>query len=318
MPDNTPQITVLMPAYNAAAYISDAINSVLQQSFTDFELLIVNDGSTDDTVNVIGSFTDSRIVLINQINGGVAAALNTGLAHARAPYIARFDADDICYHKRLEIQYDFMRSNPDYIILGSAADYMDMQGNYVFNYQPAAHNDDQIQHLHYTVCPFIHSTVFYKKSIVLEAGGYNTHAYGFEDHFLWRHILKKGRVFNFSQPLITVRLNPGSVTMDEKWCSQRFLHIKYAALQKASITPTQGDELAHISKTEHKPEIKEGAYHALLAKKFLWNNHQPAKARENLKEVLSVNRLHWKSYGMFMLSFLPAGILLKLYNTIKQ
>ncbi len=317
MQTNAPQITVLMPAYNAAAYIREAIDSVLQQTFTDFELLIVNDGSTDETVDIIRSYEDNRIVLINQANGGVADALNTGLKHARAPYIARFDADDICYHKRLEIQYDFMLSNPEYIILGSAADYMDMQGGYVFNYQPAGHSDDQIQQLDYTVCPFIHSTVFYKKAVVVEAGGYNTHAYGFEDHFLWRQILKQGKVFNFSQSLITVRLNPSSVTMDEKWCSQRFLHIKYSALQKTCITEAQGEELFHISATEHKAEIKEGAYHALLAKKFLWNNHQPKKARENLREVLSVNRLHWKSYGLFALSFLPEGVLLKLYNTIK-
>src|SRR5476651_1795687 len=110
---NNPPITVLMPAYNAGKYIGDAIKSVLEQSFGDFELLIVNDGSTDDTVKIIESFHDPRIRVIHQDNQGVAAALNNGLKHARSPYIARFDADDICSHKRLEIQYDFMLSNPE-------------------------------------------------------------------------------------------------------------------------------------------------------------------------------------------------------------
>lgn len=306
-----------MPAYNAASYIADAIASVLQQTFANFELLIVNDGSTDNTAEIIRSFDDSRIVLINRPNGGVAEALNTGLKHARAPYIARFDADDICNPKRLEMQYDFMQSNPEYHILGSAADYMDMYGNYVFNYQPPAHSDEQIQHLDYALCPFIHSTVFYKKDVVISAGGYNKNALGFEDHLLWRKIVKKGKVFNFSHPLIKVRLNPESVTIDEKWCTREFRHIKYAALQKASITEAQGNELQRIAKAQYRPEIKQGAYYALLAKKFLWNNHQPAKARENLKEVLQVNRLDWKSYGLFILSFLPESVLLKLYNTIK-
>jgi glycosyltransferase involved in cell wall biosynthesis len=76
---NHPQITVLMPAYNAAGYIAEAIASVLQQSFTDFELLIVNDGSTDNTLDIINAFDDERIVVISQENAGVAAALNTGL-----------------------------------------------------------------------------------------------------------------------------------------------------------------------------------------------------------------------------------------------
>ena len=94
---NNPTITVLMPAYNAGNYIGEAIASVLAQTFTDFELLIINDGSTDQTTAIIRQFNDPRIVIINQENTGVAAALNTGLQHARAGYIARFDADDVCY-----------------------------------------------------------------------------------------------------------------------------------------------------------------------------------------------------------------------------
>lgn len=317
MESNKPAITVLMPAYNAAAYIAEAITSVLQQTFTDFELLIVNDGSTDNTTEVIRSFNDSRIILINRNNGGVAEALNTGLKHARAQYIARFDADDICHPKRLEVQYDFMVSNPQYHILGSAADYVDMYGNYVFNYQPPAHSDEHLQLLDHTLCPFIHSTVFYKKEVVVAAGGYNKYALGFEDHLLWRNIAKSGKVFNFSQSLIKVRLNPESVTIDEKWCPKEFRQIKYSALQKAHITEAQGMELQRLAATQYRPEIKQGAYHALLAKKFLWNNHQPTKARQNLKEVLQVNRMDWRSYGLFILSFLPESVLLKLYNTIK-
>src|ERR1700749_3368895 len=97
-----PKITVLLPAYNAEKYIAKAICSVLAQTFTDFELLIINDGSTDDTEKIIRSFDDSRIVVINQENKGVSAGLNVGLAHARAPYVARFDADDICMPNRLK------------------------------------------------------------------------------------------------------------------------------------------------------------------------------------------------------------------------
>jgi glycosyltransferase involved in cell wall biosynthesis len=312
-----PKITVLMPAYNAGNYIAEAIASVLAQSFTDFEFLIVNDGSTDNTLDVIHSFGDSRIIVISQNNQGVASALNTGLHYARGKYIARFDADDICHPKRLEIQYDFMRSNSGYYILGSAADYMDMSGSYVFNYQPPGYSDEQIKQLDYAQCPFIHSTVFYQKDVIVAAGGYNKNALGFEDHLLWRSLVLAGKAFNFSQSLIKVRLNPESVTIDEKWCTRRFRQIKYDALQKGSITDAQGAELRDIAKEQYHPKIKQGAYYALLAKKFLWNNHHPAKARQNLRGALQVNRFDFKSYALFALSFMPGGLLLKLYNTIK-
>src|SRR5688572_21507514 len=96
-PEDKIKVTVLMPVYNAEKYVRDAISSILNQTFTDFELLIVNDGSTDDTGRIISSFNDPRITLVEQPNMGVAAALNKGLEYAKAEYIARFDADDICY-----------------------------------------------------------------------------------------------------------------------------------------------------------------------------------------------------------------------------
>jgi glycosyltransferase involved in cell wall biosynthesis len=91
-----PKITVLMPAYNAEKYIAEAINSVLDQTFSEFELLIVVDGATDRTLAIAASFTDERIVLIPKAHSGIADTLNYGLALARAPLIARFDADDWC------------------------------------------------------------------------------------------------------------------------------------------------------------------------------------------------------------------------------
>src|ERR1700761_448098 len=126
MLEHQPHISVLMPAYNAEKYIGTAINSLLKQTFSSFELVIINDGSTDNTINIINAFNDKRIKLVDQQNKGIAAALNHGLKIARAPYIARFDADDICMPERLEVQYNFLSMNPDYVIVGSDADYIDM------------------------------------------------------------------------------------------------------------------------------------------------------------------------------------------------
>ncbi len=306
---NEPKVTVLMPAYNADKYIAEAITSVLGQSFADFELLIINDGSTDDTAAIVASFKDPRITLINQQNKGVAAALNLGLAHARAPYIARFDADDICYANRLKIQYEFITTYPEYSIIGSAADYVDVGGHFIFTHHPAAHLNEEIQQLQYSVCPFIHSSVFYKKEVIVNNGGYNEHAYTYEDHFLWVNILKDQKACNLSQALIKVRLNPESITIDEKWHSRKFRSIKYSTLRKRSITEAEGIELYQISGKHHSPKVKEGAYYALCGKKFLLNNYQPEKARMNVVRAISLHPMRLDNYLLYTVSYLPERLI---------
>jgi len=294
-----------MPAYNAEKYIAEAISSVLRQSFGDFELLIINDGSTDGTMRVIRSFKDQRIVLVNQENMGVAAALNTGLKIAKAPFIARFDADDVCYADRLKVQYDFITVHPQYDIVGSAADYVDVDGNYIFTQHPAAHLYEEIQELKYTVCPFIHSTVLFKKEVIIDNGGYNEHAHTYEDHFLWVNILKHQKACNLSQPLIKVRLNPGSVTIDEKWRTRKFKEIKYTSLKTCTITEAEGIELQEISERQFVRKIKEGAYYALCCKKYLVNNYQPGKARLHILKAIGIHPLRLDSYLLLIVSFLP-------------
>ena len=104
----TPPVTVLLPVYNAAPYLREAVDSVLAQTFTDYELLIINDGSTDDTANILASYKDERITIVTQQNIGLIATLNKGLSIAKGKYVARFDADDVCYPDRLKLQYDFL------------------------------------------------------------------------------------------------------------------------------------------------------------------------------------------------------------------
>lgn len=311
---NNPAITVLMPAYNAGNYIHEAIASVLAQSFTDFELLIVNDGSTDQTIDVINSFDDERIVIVNQENLGVAAALNKGLEHARAGYIARFDADDVCYPERLQIQYDFMQRHPEYQVVGSAADYMDVEGHHLFTQEPAAFSSSQVQQLKYTICPFIHSTVLYKREIVIDNGGYNEWAYTFEDHFLWLQILKEQKACNLPEALIKVRLNPESVTIDEKWRPRKFLDIKYAALKKHCITQRDSDRLHAIGREQYSHRVKHGSYYALCGKKFLLNNYQPKKARRHMAKAISIHPLRLDNYLLYTLSYMPERLITLLHK----
>ncbi len=132
-----------------------------------------------------------------------------------------------------------MTSYPEYSVIGSAVDYADANGRYIFTHHPEGHINEEIQQLKYSICPFIHSSVFYKKDVIVNYGGYNEHAYTYEDHFLWVNLLKNEKACNLSQSLMKVRLNPESVSIDEKWHTGKFRAIKYYPVGRKRIIQAQ-------------------------------------------------------------------------------
>jgi glycosyltransferase involved in cell wall biosynthesis len=311
------KISVVMPAYNAGKYIREAINSVLAQTFSDFELLIINDGSTDNTLEVIASFSDPRIILINQeVNKGIAAALNTGLLHAKTEYIARFDADDVCFPERLAIQFDFLETHPDYILTGSDAEYVSESGEHLFHFKCISHTNDHILKKINNYCPFIHSSVMYRKDAVLRAGGYSLYAHNFEDYFLWVRLHKYGRFYNLQKPLIKVRFNPYSSTIDEKIRGRHFRKLKREIILRGVITKQEGDTLYNIIKSQDTKKIKESSYYSLCGKKYLVNNHQPKKARASLLKAIRIYPLRIDNYGLYLLSYFPASFISRVHKML--
>ena len=311
---NEVSITVLMPAFNAALYISEAIQSVLQQTFTDFELLIINDGSTDETENTIRDFKDERIVLINKTHEGISQALNIGLQHAKGKYIARFDADDICFPERFARQVYFLETNPDYVITGTDAEYILESGEFLFNFKCIAHSHYEIMKRLYFYCPFIHSGVMYRKDAVIQSGGYSANAHHFEDYLLWVRLAKKGKLYNIPEALIKVRFNPASATIDEKWRGKKFRQLKKKIIHCGTITAEEGNKLLEIIKQQNTEEIKQGAYYALCGKKFLANNYEPKKARRQIKKAINIRPLRWDNYALLMASYFPEKIISWLYK----
>lgn len=309
----TPKVSILMPAYNCANYIAEAIESVLNQSYTDFELVIVNDGSTDATASVVNSFKDERIRLITRVNGGVSAALNTGLEHVTGEYTARFDADDVCYPHRIQKQVDFLSTHPDYVMVGSDADYMTDEGDYIFTYRNIGHTNQEINDRIKVYCPFIHSSVMYRTQAVKALGGYEIKAHTFEDYFLWQKLVKLGKVFNFTEALIRVRFNPASVTVDEKDRDPIFITIKKKALENGWIS--EEEEKVLLSSIKRlSVEAKTASYYRMLAKKFLWNNYRPQQARKNLIKAIKIQPFNTVAYPLFILSFCPKVFINYIYN----
>lgn len=312
------KITVLLPAYNAAPYIREAVDSVLNQTYTDFELLVINDGSTDNTLEILKSYTDPRLRIIDQQNMGLVKTLNKGLSLADSKWIARFDADDVCYPERLQQQMDFLESNPDYILVGSEADYMDEAGNFIFTYKFRYYEDEEMRANGFRQCPVIHSAVTFSRQAVLDAGGYDDDAITFEDHLLWRKLSAYGKMKNLPVPLIKVRFNADSVTIDEKWRGKEFQELKARSIEAGKVSPEDLVTLKDILKKQNFTAYKKAAYHSMLGKKFLWNQHKPKMAREHLKKAIDSMPGKAEPYMLYMMSYLPGGLLDLIYTKFKR
>lgn len=206
------ELSVIMPVYNAGQYLAEAIESVINQTYTDFEFIIINDGSTDNSLEIIEEYSDVRIILIDQQNKGLAATLNVGLSVATGKYIARMDADDICLPRRFEKQLKYLHRNKKVKLLGTAIETIDANGNTISYDIPYVGNRLLKYYLFNIGNPFKHPTIVAEKSLIVRNGGYNeTINKYFEDYFLWSKIARQADVAILPDILLKYRITPGSI-----------------------------------------------------------------------------------------------------------
>lgn len=208
------KMSVLMPVYNARKYIKAAVDSILNQTFTDFEFIIINDGSTDGTSGILEAYAeqDSRIRLISRENKGLVASLNEGLELIKTPLIARMDADDIALPTRLEEQFNFLTLNPDTVCVGSFFEVINEQGDGLTVLESPVTNDDIQDDLikgHTVLC---HPTVMMRTAAVLEVGSYKDEYYLVEDLDLWLRLGEVGLLANIPKTLMKYRVLESSVS----------------------------------------------------------------------------------------------------------
>ncbi len=307
-----------MPAYNAGLYIEEAVSSILEQTFRDFEFLIINDGSKDNTMELLSQYKDPRIRIINRENRGVIASLNEGISLASSELIARMDADDVCYPQRLQVQYDFLMANPDYLAVGSDAEAIDKEGNYLLHLSPLGHSYEEIKNTVHLKVPFIHPCVTFRRRAVEKVGGYPVNALHFEDHLLWRKLIETGKVCNLRETLLKVRFNPESVTIDERWIGQPFLDIRKRSIQAGMVSQEDAALLRTKVNFHVRPEFKHASYYAMVAKKYLWNKTDSVKARQHLGESLRQYPYKLSVYLLYLASFVPASLRKLIYGKLKK
>lgn len=285
-----PIVSVVMSVYNGLPYLEEAVQSILEQTFEDFELIIINDGSADGSKALLEHLagSDDRIRLLHQENQGLIASLNRGVDIARGKYIARMDADDISYPERLERQVDFLNNQPDVGILGTQVETIDTNGTvqkqFSFPTDPAV----VAWRLMFECC-LTHPSIMMRRSLASGLNGYAEDALHAEDYELYTRALLCTNIVNLPDTLHQLRRWDGTITATKRdiqiWTCCRVA----ASLHTKILDETINESIAHFL-TWHSHETVERALHETDA--------------DNMAEVHAYLRA---LYNAFVRRFLPDG-----------
>jgi glycosyltransferase involved in cell wall biosynthesis len=206
----TPSISIIMPVFNGEKYLIKAIDSILNQTYKDFEFIIIDGGSSDNSKEIIENYTDERIMTIYKANYGLVDSLNLGISLSRANWIARMDADDISYPNRFEEQLKYI--NEDIAIIGSQADIIDKDDKIFGTTSFKVNHDEIVTDLVNQNSTLIHPSVVINKFKLNLAGGYDPKMLSAEDYDLWLRISKVGKIINVNKTLFALRKHESNVS----------------------------------------------------------------------------------------------------------
>jgi len=228
--DNTkPSISILMSAFNEAKYIKASIESILHQSFTDFEFIITDDDSNDGTLDILKKYAskDSRIKIIEHFKQkGLAFSLNEQIETSKGKYLARMDGDDIAHPDRLKKQLQFLEKNDDIGMVGSFCREISNNGKFIALWKRPT-SDHLIKKSIFHFNPFIHSSIMIRRDVIIDAGMYNTECKYAQDYDLWLRVAKKSKLANLNEPLIDLRVDWDKLKSKNKEARKNKLKILF-------------------------------------------------------------------------------------------
>lgn len=238
-----PRVSVLMPCYNAFGTLDEALDSLVEQTLADFEIIAVDDGSTDDTLPRLQEWgrREPRLKICVQEHGGIIQALNAGLGMCRAGYIARMDTDDYCYPERLEGQVDYLEAHPETAVVGCLVEgYPDPQVRQGFriyiDWLNSLVSDEDIRREIFVESPFAHPSVTFRREWVESAGGYQEQGWA-EDYDLWLRLYLAGARFaKLPRALLKWREHPERLTRtDSRYSLENFIRAKAHYLARGPL-----------------------------------------------------------------------------------
>lgn len=234
------KLSVILPVYNGAKFVDEAVRSIREQTFRDFELIIINDGSTDDSGKILAAHVaeDSRICLVNRENRGLIKTLNEGLALATGEYLARMDADDISVPERFEKQLAYLESHPECVLLGSSIMLIDEHGHELKKVDYCVEPMGKLMRY----CAIAHPTVAGRTEAFRRLGGYREAYKHAEDYDLWLRMAESGKLVNLPDYLLRYRIHQNSIGMryTAEQTAVSAVAVKAAKLRRAGdCDPTQ-------------------------------------------------------------------------------
>jgi glycosyltransferase involved in cell wall biosynthesis len=239
-------ITVLLPIYNGARTLAQAVDSILRQDHRDFELLLIDDASTDGTAAIVREYArrDLRVTAVShEHNVGLAGTLNEGLERARFDLVARLDQDDEALPERLRVQKAFLESHPGVAVAGSWILHMGARPEFDRLVCLPTDHEEIVTILPRENCMY-HPSVMLRRSAVLEAGGYRGEFKNAEDYDLWLRLARMHELANVPQPLTRYRFSTGGMTLGRKWEQLFYIHLAQAAAADPELPFAQAQERA--------------------------------------------------------------------------
>ena len=248
-----PKMTVAMAAYNSIPYLAEAIESILAQTFTEFEFLIVNDGSTDGSGALIDAYAskDSRIRALHQDNRGFVASLNRMIDEAQSDWIARMDSDDIALPSRFAVQWDWLQANPDHGVLGTGIQEIDADGRLLDTYRPTPLTHGEMLGKAPTGPLIHHFSAIMRRDVVLQVAGYHAAFKHCEDYDLWLRLLSVTKLANLPEKLMLYRRHEAQVTE-----SHRAEQLMNAALAYEAFVERQEGRADPTANLDQMPPLE--------------------------------------------------------------
>lgn len=244
-----PKVTVLIPVLNRERFVDDAIRSVVEQDFEDLEIVVVDDGSTDGTAEVLASWarSDPRIVVVTSpTNQGIPAALNLGLSHARGEYVARLDSDDMLRHGRLAAQATLLDMRPDVVLVSCSYDIVDAAGTYLGTWRSEEPHEVVALLLGFVNVIGGGGQVMFRRADVLDLGGFSLRYPTVEDYDLWVRLLGRGRLETLPLVGMTKRTHAGQTSKDIETKRAMWSAIMRSSLEPRLRRTVRDDEIAAL------------------------------------------------------------------------
>jgi len=212
---SVPRVSCLLPVYNGEAFLREAIRSIQAQSFTDFEIVVVDDGSTDGTPEILAQLAsdDPRIRVRRQPNGGIVAALNAGIELCRGEFIARMDADDIALPDRFEVQVRHLEAHPGCVLVGGVAKQLAPDGSMLGGTTGGRHRVTDLNVFPPKVAVSMHPLIMVRRAALAEIGGYRADFPHAEDYDLFIRLAKLGTIDNPDQAVLIYRRHEGAISL---------------------------------------------------------------------------------------------------------